>query len=334
MGGCYPRRHPLSAGSSRTRPTAWGRHSLRWPMPDPLVTLSHALPSFLARVAEQPFEVPCGAGRHSMRYQPTASGRAAGALVADDHDLEAERVVLAVGGAPPPCVALLDEVARASSGALCAALGRRAGPASTAAPAALPGGGPDLAVLPVDVLRAVLVARLATEFAGAGSVVRAAVARLSLSLLAERFALTPALATRLQMAREFPRWDTGARAWTDKELVLLHRLFRTTPNDLRPQLPSVPGDEVARRTVALYLVGLLDDHRVLSKRDLAATLAPVHPNVAQLTRLLVGERLLEPVEGGYRTRPVSGDGRPRSPAGRSRPAPATPAPPRRSGRRR
>lgn len=191
-----------------------------------------------------------------------------------------------------------------------------------------------LALLPRDVVRLLLVARLDRDFAGAGLMARSAVARLGLSLLAERFVVTPTLRTRFRMACEFPRFDTGRRDWSDKELVLLQRLFRTSSDGLRPQLGAIPGDDVARRTVALYLVDLLDDHRVLSKRDLAAVLAPVHPNATSLIRLLVGEQLLAPVEGGYRTRPVSGGAPPRWPEGRSRPRPAASARPRASGRRR
>jgi hypothetical protein len=249
----------------------------------------------------------------------TCDGGAAHRLLLDrdgwlvvDHDTDAEAVLGAVGGTPPVCLRVAAAIDAAGSDALWATLDRRRSPSAAGAGGGGGGGGgggslavadpeaealghvasPDLAVLLARALHA--------EFADASVAVRDSVARLGLSLLAPRFAVTPAITLKFQVTRELPMWEPGDGAWTDRELVLLSRCMRTSAGEARPHLSVLPADPTARRAVAKYLVHLLDEHRLLSRVDLREALASTSHNVRAATALLVSERMLEPFDGGYR----------------------------------
>jgi hypothetical protein len=216
-------------------------------------------------------------------------------LVPLDHDETAERVVVAVGGTPPPCLQLVDLLPEVTGPRLWTAILAQHGRKSPPPPDDL------LTRLPSQTLRRILANRLAREFEHAGPAVQESVAKLGLALLAPTFELTPADVAKYELTRAFPRWDVGTRAWTDRELVQLDRWFRAAPGDRLPHLAHLPTDPLARRAVARYASDTLDDHHLYTRAELAAALAPVFHNVARLVRLLLDERLLEESNGCFRT---------------------------------
>ncbi len=146
-----------------------------------------------------------------------------------------------------------------------------------------------------------LAGSLELEFADASETVRDAVAQLGLSLLGDRFSVTAPVVTKFRMTREFPHWDTGARRWSDKELVLLHRMMRVSRGEARPHVDVIPADPLARATLARFVADGLDGHRVLSRTDLNAALRPTVRNVPQMVGLLLSSGALVSTQDGYRT---------------------------------
>lgn len=215
-------------------------------------------------------------------------------LEALDHDLEAERVVVAVGGVPPACLRLVDLVPVATAPQLWASI--RSSGVSDA-----DGAQEALGRLPLDLRTRLLAARLAEEFAASSACVRESVAKLGLALLAPGYEPTSADVARFQLTRTLPHWDTGPRWWTDRELALLQRSLRVAPGERLPHLDHVPSDPVARRVVAGYAASLLDDHHLYTRAELGAALSPVFHNVSRLIRLLLDEHELEESSACFRT---------------------------------
>jgi hypothetical protein len=234
--------------------------------------------------------LPCVAGHPPHRLELDGER-----LLPLDHDEAAERVVVAVGGNPPPCLVLVDLLPGATVPRLWDALLSHHGRPSPPPPDEV------LARLPSADLRRLLAGRLADEFAPAGPAVHESVAKLGLALLAPAFELTPQDVAKYQRTRSFPRWDTGPEAWTDDELVLLHRWFRAAPGDRLPHLGGVPHDPTAQRVVARFAAATLDDHHLYTRAELAQSLSPVFHHVSRLVRLLLAERLLEESTACYRT---------------------------------
>jgi hypothetical protein len=259
-------------------------------------------------------EVPCGPATHRLE----TTGDDADGFLALDHDDAAERVVLAVGGAPPPCLVLVDVLTDITVPRLWSVMvaqhGRRTPPP------------PDdvLVRLPSRPTRRLLATHLAREFDTAGAAVRESVAKLGLALLAPTYELTPDDLNRFQRTREFPRWDVGPRPWTDQELVLLHRWFRSPGGDRLPHVGAVPTDPAARRVVAQFAADTLDDHHLYTRAELAAALSPIFHNVSRLVRLLLDHDLLEESNGCFRTALPATENRRRNERGRRTVPPVRP----------
>lgn len=228
--------------------------------------------------------VPCGGEQHHIGW----SSRRPKAL---EHDLEAETALLALGGPTPECLALIDVVDEIADLHLWGSLSARAIPAPLAG---------WLRLLPEGHRRALLAERLHTAFRRSSPVVRNSISKLGLVVLSGSLT-EPNVHLKFQMTREFPTWDVGVRPWTDKELVLLNRHLRVSKGERLPYLTAVPTEVVARRTIAFFLADSLDDHRILSKRELTDRLKPFHSNGGALVRLLTNERVLEATNDGYRT---------------------------------
>lgn len=127
----------------------------------------------------------------------------------------------------------------------------------------------------------------------------------ALRSLADGFGYSRDVAARFQVTRELPRWDTGERRWSERELVILFRCLRTpvaSSGARVPHLAELPRNPAARRTVALFVADLLESHHVFTRDEVAERLTPIHRNVAQLIRLLMTEGTLAETSGGYRTR--------------------------------
>jgi hypothetical protein len=235
--------------------------------------------------------VECAPAQPPHRLEPRGDGRYATL----DHDEAAERVVAAVGGAPPPCLVVVDLLSDVNGPRLWAVLlaqhGRIAPPPPDDA----------LTRLPPTVVRRLLATRLAEEFADAGPAVHESVAKLGLALLAPGFELTPQDVEKYQRSRAFPRWDTGPRAWRDTELMQLDRWFRAAPGERLPHLTHLPVDPLARRVITQFAADTLDDHHLYTRTELAAALSPIFHNVSRLVRLLLDHRLLEESNGCFRT---------------------------------
>ena len=219
------------------------------------------------------------------------------AVEACDHDVEAERVLSAVGGHVPTCLRLVELLPGASAPQLWASI--RASGVSD-----LDGAQDVLGRLPPAVRCRLLAVRLEEEFAGASPCVRESVAKLGLPLLAPGYEPTAADVARFQLTRTLPHWDTGPRWWSDKELVVLQRLMHVAPGEPLPHLSHLPTDPAARRVVARYAASLLDDHHLYTKAELAAALSPVFHHVSRLVRLLLDEGTLEESSACYRTPPA------------------------------
>jgi hypothetical protein len=260
--------------------------------------LAHQLRAQLRRLTTDGIWIECAEARHRLRFDDNGDDDR---LVALDHDTDAEAVLEAVGGTPPLCLRIVDAVDDARPQDLWAALsaehrgGRGRGPSGRRRTHDA------LEDVPATDLAVLLARSLDAEFVDASTVVRESVSQLGLSLLAPGFHVTPVIATKFQMTREFPRWDTGARRWSDKELVLLSRCLRVAKGERRPHLELLPADPIARRAVARYVVDLLDGHRLLSPADLRDAISPTFRNVRAVTSLLLSEGLLEAVGGGFRT---------------------------------
>ena len=269
-------------------------------------------------------EVACGPTTHRLE----TTGDDADGYRALDHDEAAELVVIAVGGAPPPCLVIADVLHEVTVARLWSAMLAQHGRVAPPPPDDV------LVRLPSRPLRRILATHLAREFDRAGPAAKESVAKLGLALLAPTFELTPDDLNRFQRTREFPRWDVGARPWADDELVLLHRWFRSSSGDRLPHLGAVPTDPAARRVVAEFAADTLDDHHLYTRAELAAALTPIFHNVSRLVRLLLDHGLLEESSGCFRTalpqenrrrdgggrrtvRPVRPTGRP-APLGRRR----------------
>jgi hypothetical protein len=234
--------------------------------------------------------LPCVPGQRDHRLEPAGDR-----LVPVDHDEAAERVVVAVGGTPPPCLVLIDLLPGVTTPRLWDALLAQHGRTPPPPPDDV------LSRLPSADLRRRLARCLADEFAGAGPAVRESVAKLGLALLAPTFELTPQDVAKYQRTRGFPRWDTGPEPWTDDELLLLQRWFRAAPGDRVPHLGGVPHDRTGQRAVARLAAGTLDDHHLYTRAELTQALSPIFHNVSRLVRLLLDERLLEESNACYRT---------------------------------
>lgn len=251
--------------------------------------------------APETVEVRCGSddgNPHRVRIS------AIDVLEPCDHDVDAERVVAAVGGEPPTCVRLVELAPQATAPQLWAAI-------RSSAVSDLDGTQDALRRLPAAVRCRLLAARLDEEFASASACVRESVAKLGLPLLSPGYEPTAADVAKFQVTRTLPRWDTGPRSWTDKELVLLQRFLRVAPGESLPHLDQVPNDPVARRVIAGYAASILDDHHLYTRSELATALSPVFHNVGRLVRLLLDERLLEESSACFRTVRPSGARRPR-----------------------
>lgn len=235
------------------------------------------------RVEGETFAVSCGDAQHRIGWSQRR-------LEALDHDVEAEVALRALGGPTPACLAVVDAVHTVTDVQLWGSLTGRAIPGSDAL----------LRVLPESHRRALLAERLQAAFRRASPVVRNSVSKLGLVVLSGSLT-EPNLHLKFVMTREFPTWDVGVRPWTDKELVLLHRHLRVSRAERLPYLTAIPTEVVARRTIAFFLADNLDDHRILSKRDLADRLKPFHSNSGALIRLLTNERVLDATNDGYRT---------------------------------
>ena len=242
--------------------------------------------------------VVCDGAEHQLSFD----GRT---LHADDHDDAAEAVLLAVGGTPPPCLALVDRANGASTPELWRALTE-------------PHGSDVVQELPATTLRLLLARALQDEFAPAGLAVRDAVAQLGLALLGVADDQLERLADKFRLSRQFPRWDPGPGPWTESELVVLARYLRASPGETVAHLERLPTDRMARRAVAKYAANLLDGARVLTDDELRRRLAPTFRNVRALTSLLVAEGLLERADGRYRR--GSGTARPPGERRRRRPS--------------
>lgn len=198
---------------------------------------------------------------------------------------------MALGGPTPECLALVDIVDEVADLHLWGTLSARAIPAHLAG---------WLRLVPETHRRALLAERLHSAFRQASPVVRNSISKLGLIVLSGSL-IEPNVHLKFQMTREFPTWDVGVRPWTDKELVLLDRHFRVSKGERLPYLTAIPTEVVARRTIAFFLADCLDDHRILSKRELTDRLKPFHSNGGALVRLLTNERVLEGTNDGYRT---------------------------------
>lgn len=242
-------------------------------------------------VTEETVAVRCG-GSPGVRHRVRIS--AVDVVEPCDHDVEAERVVAAVGGDPPTCLRLVELAPRATAPQLWSSI--RGSSVSD-----VDGTQDALARLPEHVRCRLLAARLHDEFADSSACVRESVAKLGLSLLAREYEPTAADVAKFQLTRTLPRWDTGPRSWTDKELVLLQRMMRVGAGERLPHLDHLPTDPVARRVVALYAASILDDHHLYTRAELAAALTPVFHNASRLIRLLLDERTLEESSACYRT---------------------------------
>ncbi len=235
------------------------------------------------------FEIACDGNTHAV-------GLARLRLDPIDHDVESEQIVAALGGPLPPCLALARAVQVATSWDLWAVL----------ADLPLPGGSDSLdrqllGLMPRGHLQVFLAGSIQVEFAQASATVRDAVAQLGLALLGDRFSVTPPIVTKFRMTREFPHWDTGPRRWSDKELVLLHRMMRVSKGEARPHVDIIPADPLARATLARFIADGLQGHRVLSRADLNAALRPTVRNVPQMVGLLLSTGFLVSTLDGYRT---------------------------------
>lgn len=265
----------------------------------------------LRRLRAAPAEtvtVRCGAGDGvAHRLRVAAIDR----IEPVDHDLEAERVVAAVGGDPPTCVRLVALAAEATAPQLWSSV-RGSGVND------VDGSHDALTRLAPHVLGRLLAARLDAEFAAASACVRESVAKLGLALLAPGYEPSAADVAKFQLTRTLPRWDTGPRDWSDKELVLLHRVMRVGTGEARPHLDQLPTDPMARRVVAQYAASVLDDHHLYTRVELAATLGPVFHNVSRLVRLMLDQRTLEESSACYRTASVSPTSSPSQARPRSR----------------
>ena len=158
-----------------------------------------------------------------------------------------------------------------------------------------------LAAVPADARRVLLADALRREFVEAGSAVRDSVAQLGLAVLGagDRDGLAR-FAEKFRTTRALPKWDPGPGRWSDRELVLLARCVRPSPGDAVPHLELLPSDPIARRAVARYVRGLLDETRVHTPQELRIRLAPTFRNVRALTALLVAEGHLVEDHGRYR----------------------------------
>lgn len=248
--------------------------------------------------------IRCGAGAgalHSVRIS------AIDVIEPRDHDVEAERVVAAVGGAPPTCLRLAELAPRATAPQLWSSI--RASSVTDH-----DGVQDTLARLPAHVRCRLLAARLHDEFAEASACARESVAKLGLALLAPAYEPSAADVARFQLTRTLPRWDTGPRSWSDKELVLLQRVMLVAPGERRPHLGHLPADPEIRRVVAAYAASILDDHHLYTRSELSAALSPVFHNVSRLVQLMVSHGTLEESSACFRTartstrRPRGGDG--------------------------
>lgn len=238
-------------------------------------------------------EVRCGAGaRHLVRIS------AIDAIEPGDHDLDAERIVAAVGGEPPTCVRLVDLAPLATAPQLWSSI--RASGVSD-----IDGTQDVLGRLPLQVRCRMLADRLANEFARSSACVQESVAKLGLALLAPDYEPSAADVAKFQVTRTLPRWDTGPRSWSDKELVLLQRTMRVAAGDGIPHVDHFPNDPVARRVVASYAASILDDHHLYTRSELAAALSPVFHNVSRLIRLMLNEGALAESSSCYRTQVVT-----------------------------
>jgi hypothetical protein len=240
-------------------------------------------------------EIDCAPGQRPHRLEPSSEPGGDRRYRTLDHDEAAERVVAAVGGEPPPCLVVVDALPDVSGPRLWAVLLAQHGRPAPPAPDAL------LTRLPPALVRHLLARRLAEEFAGSGSAVHESVAKLGLALLAPGFELTPQDVDKYQRTRSFPRWDAGARAWRDAELVQLDRWFHAAPGDRLPHLAHLPTDPMGRRVIAQFVADTLDDHHLYTRTELAAALSPIFHNVSRLVRLLLDQRLLEESNGCFRT---------------------------------
>ena len=249
----------------------------------------------LARRTELTIE--CGPTGKPHRLEVT--GDDADHLVALDHDEAAERVVVAVGGTPPPCLQLVDLLPTTTGPTLWNAVLLASRTTTPSKP--LPPPDDVLTRLPPQTLRRLLATRLQHEFADAGPAAQESVAKLGLPLLAPTFEPTPQDVAKYNFTRAFPRWDTGPRWWSDGELVLLDRWFRAAPGDRYPHLGHLPNDALSRRVIAQFTADTLDDHHLYTRAELAAALTPIFHNVSRLIRLLLDERLLEESSGCFRT---------------------------------
>jgi hypothetical protein len=263
-------------------------------MPGAAERFARELRRLRAPTAVETVVVRCGAEGAGHRLAVTALEH----VEPLDHDLEAERVVVAVGGTPPTCLRLVDLVPVATAPQLWAAV--RSSGVSDA-----DGTQDALGRLPLHLRTRLLAARLADEFAGSSACVQESVAKLGLALLAPGYEATSADVARFQLTRTLPRWDTGPRWWTDRELALLQRSLRVAPGERLPHLDHVPTDPVARRVVAGYAASLLDDHHLYTRAELGAALSPVFHNVSRLLRLLLDEQALEESSACFRTPPAA-----------------------------
>ena len=259
-------------------------------MPGAAERFARALSNLRAAEADT-IEVSCGIGGgvpHRVRISGTVS------IEACDHDVEAEWVVAAVGGEPPTCLRLVELAASATAPQLWTSVRASAVVGDEVAQDVL-------ARLPAHVRCRMLAARLEDEFAGASDCVRETVAKLGLALLAPGYEPTAADVATFQMTRSLPRWDTGPRWWTDKELVLLQRLMRVAPGERLPHLDHWPSDRSARRLVAEYAATILDEHHLYTRTELGAALSPLFHNVTRLIRSMLDESTLQESSGCFRT---------------------------------
>ena len=295
-------------------------------MPGAASRFTNELRSAIVAARGEVVELPCGGLTHRLE----TVGEESDGLVALDHDEAAERVVAAVGGRPPACLVLLDLLPDVTVHRLWTALLAQHGRAAPAPP------DDALAALPSRALRRLLATQLEASFRPAGSAARESVAKLGLGLLAPTFELTPQDVRKYQRIQEFPRWDTGARAWTDDELVLLNRWYRSPGGERLPHVGAVPTDPNARRVVAQLAADTLDDHHLYTRAELAAALSPIFHNVGRLVRLLLDHGLLEESNGCFRTPAASSESRGRDGGGRRtvKPVRRVSGPPAPLGRRR
>ena len=254
------------------------------------------------RIRHVEFGVACGGTTHRMRFDGEC-------LRADHHDAEGEAILEVIGGTPPACVLTINALADATSMTLWNALATK----EAADDPALEWPDHPLCTLPTEHLRVFLAQALSNEFSRGGAAVRDHIARLGLALLAAAPRPAEALRPMFQMSREFPRWNMGSGAWSDRELMLIGRWVEPPGDGSSPRLRGLPKDPIARRAIARFLASLLAGKPRVARSDVRQLLSPQLHDTRAVIALLTTEGLLASAGGAYELRTPDDD-----PPGRAR----------------